>query len=193
IDRPEAWEQFERTNGAAVVADFYRRLDPEPVRSFGRLPSGMQFLLLREMISLDENGQMAPTHVVESVQFRTRSHTDRSGVERSLGREVELSRALLFQGQQGGLRPIFGGEPRASFYNSLGHLRVDQNGNGPSQQRFPENCGQCHMSNALVSPVAAFSRPNRSVSIGPIAHWKQESGKLDLLRQLMLAPASDGK
>ena len=153
----------------------------------------MKFLLLREMISLDEKGQMVPTHVVESVQFRTRSHTDRSGVERPLGREVELSRALLFQGQQGGLRPIPGGEPRASFYNSLGHLRVDEDGNGPSQKRFPENCGQCHASNALVSPVAAFSRPNRSVSIGPIAHWKEESGKLDLLRHLMFAPASDGK
>src|SRR5882762_7532017 len=62
------------------------------------------FLLLREMISLDENGQMVPTHVVESVQFRARSHTDRSGVEHSLGREAELSRALLFQGRQGGLR-----------------------------------------------------------------------------------------
>ncbi len=153
----------------------------------------MKFLLLREMISLDENGQMLPTHVVESVQFRARSHTDRSGVERSLGREVELSRALLFQGQQGGLRPIPGGEPRASFYNSLGHLRVDEDGNGPSQKRFPENCVQCHASNALVSAVGAFSRPNRAVSIAPIAHWKQESGKLDLLRQLMLAPASDGK
>src|SRR5437667_4379509 len=153
----------------------------------------MKFLLLREMISLDENGQMVPTHVVESVQFRTRSHTNRSGVERSLGREVALSRALLFQGQQGGLRPILGGEPRASFYNSLGHLRVDENGNGPSQQPFPKNCGQCHSSNALVSPVATFARPNRSVSIESIAHWKQESGKLDLLRKLMPAPASDGK
>ncbi len=191
INEPEAWRRFALTNSEATE-DFFH-LDPKLVRRSTRLPSGMKFLLLREMISLDENGKMVPTHVVESVQFRTRSHTDRSGVERSLGREVELSRALLFQGQQGGLRPIPGGEPRASYYNSLGHPRIDENGNGPSQQRFPENCGQCHMSNELVSPVEAFSRPNRSVSIGPIAHWKQERGKLDLLRQLMLAPASDGK
>src|SRR5207249_8395574 len=104
LNEPEAWRQFALTNSEATE-DFFH-LDPKPVRRSTRLPSGMKFLLLREMISLDENGQMVPTHVVESVQFRTRSHTNRSGVERSLGREVELSRALLFQGQQGGLRPI---------------------------------------------------------------------------------------
>jgi hypothetical protein len=192
ISDSEAWRVFSLTNSEAATYA-YRHLDPERPHSSTRLPSGMRFLLLREMISLDENGQMVPTHVVESVQFRTRSHTDRSGVERSLGREVELSRAFLFQGKQGGLRPISGGESRASFYNSLGHLRVDEDGNGPSQQSFPGNCGQCHMSNDLLSHVATFSRPHRSVSIEPIIHWKQKSGKLDLLRQLMLEPVSDGK
>lgn len=191
----EAWEQFAVTNSEAEMTYALRNLDPKPARSwnFGRLPSGVQFLLLREMISLDENGQMVPTHVVESVQFRTRSHTDESGVERSLDREVELSRALLFQGSHGGLRPISGGEPRALFYTSLGHLTVDKDGNGPFQLSFPENCGQCHGSREMVTPVARFSPANRSVSIEPIVHWKQKSGKLDLLRELMLAPVSDGK
>jgi hypothetical protein len=99
----------------------------------------------------------------------------------------------LFRGQHGGLRPIPGGELRASFYNSLGHLRVDEKGIGPSQQPFPQNCGLCHTSNELLSPVAKFSSPHRSISIEPIVHWKQAIGKLDLLRELMRAPASDGK
>lgn len=191
MDDAAAYRDFSLTNTAA--ADDIRHFDPKPVRGFPRLPSGMQFVLLREMISLDENGQMVPTHVVESVQFRSRSHIDRSGVERSLGRELELSRALLFRGQHGGLRPIPGGELRASSYNSLGHLRVDEKGNGPSEQPFPQNCGLCHTSNELLSAVAKFSSPHRSISIEPIVHWKQAIGKLDLLRELMQAPASDGK
>jgi hypothetical protein len=82
---------------------------------------------------------------------------------------------------------------RASFYNSLGHLRVDKDGNGPFQRPFPENCGQCHTSKALVSPVAVFLPAERSGSIESIVHWKQKGGKLDLLRELILAPTSHGK
>src|SRR5439155_22640320 len=65
INEPEAWRRFALTNSEATE-DFFH-LDPKPVLRSSRLPSGMKFLLLREMISLDENGQMVPTHVVESV------------------------------------------------------------------------------------------------------------------------------
>ncbi len=184
-----AWDKFEKTNDPMAVAYAYRHLDPERAHRAILLPSGMQFLLLREMIALDENGEMVPTHVVESVQFRSPSFArDGSGVERSTGREVELNRVLLFEGKQGGLRAIRRDELRESFYNSLGHLRVDENGIGPSRQPFPQNCAQCHSSNALISPVARFSSPNRSVSIEPIVRWKREHGSLNLLRELMRAP-----
>jgi hypothetical protein len=190
--QPEAWRQFALTNSEA--ADNLRPKDTFSIETeWIKLPSGTQFLLLREMISLDENGQMVPTHVVESVQFRTDSNTEPSGSGPFLSREVELSRALLFGGRQGGLRPISSGEMRASFYNSLGHLRVDKDGNGPFQRPFPENCGQCHTSKALVSPVAVFLPAERSGSIESIVHWKQKGGKLDLLRELILAPTSHGK
>jgi hypothetical protein len=158
----------------------------------GALPRETQFLLLREMITLDENGQMVPTHVVESVQFRTVTPTH------GFVREAELSRALLFQGQQGGLRPIPKGEPRVRMYNSLGHLHTDEKGNGLPQIGFPRDCSDCHalsvLNQALMfSHVAAFAPPVRSVSIEPIARWKEESGKLDLLRKFIASPASNGK
>ena len=192
-----ARDKFEKTNDPMAVAYAYRHLDPERAHRSIFLPSGMQFLLLREMIALDDNGEMVPTHVVESVQFRApsfaRDGSGGSGVERSTGREVELNRVLLFEGKQGGLRAIRRDELRESFYNSLGHLRVDENGIGPSRQPFPQNCALCHSSNALISPVARFSSPNRSVSIEPIVRWKREQGSLNLLRELMRAPVSDAK
>ena len=192
MQQPEVWKEFLLTNRESV-----ENLNPKPTRGPRQLPWGTQFLLLREMICLDENGQLIPSHVVESVQFRTiywtGSSRDSSEREHRVAREVELSRALLFQGQQGGLRPIPAGEPRARAYNNLGHLRVDEEGNGPPQKDFPHNCAECHSGNDLFSHVAAFSTPARSATIESIARWKQESGKINLLRELMFSPMSNGK
>src|SRR5207249_10092633 len=49
------------------------------------------------------------------------------------------------------IRAIPRDELRESFYNSLGHLRVDENGIGPSRQPLPQNCALCHSSNAFIS------------------------------------------
>lgn len=179
---PAEWQQVSLTNREAV-----ENLDPKPAKSPRLLPWGTQFLLLRELICLDEEGQMVPSHVVESVQFHTVHWTgSNSDPGHMMFREAELSRALLFQGQQGGLRPIPAGEPRARSYNNLGHLRVDEKGNGPPQKSFPRNCGECHAPGSpLFLRVAAFPTPARSVSVEPIVRWKQESGKLDLLSSLL--------
>lgn len=165
------------------------------VRNAGRpcfgFPRGTQFLLLREMISLDQNEQMVATHVVESVQFRSIAE------EAIFDREAALNRALLFQGRQGGLRPIPKGEMRARGYSTLGALHDDENGNGPSGRRFPGNCAECHSfvnnQNALLSDAAAFLTPVRSASIEAIAQWKEDIGRLDLLRKFIASPGSDGK
>jgi hypothetical protein len=154
-------------------------------------PTGTQFLLLREMISLDQNGQMVATHVVESVQFR--SIAERA----SFLREAELNRTLLFQARQGGLRPIPKGEMRARGYDNLGPLHDDYDGNGPTRRKFPGNCFDCHFfvnnQNALLSDAAAFLTPHRSASVEAIAHWKEDIGKLDLLLKFIESPGSEGK
>jgi hypothetical protein len=180
-----------RANETTMLDEVVASMRRSPDKPYFGLPFGTQFLLLREMINLDENGQMVATHVVESVQFRSLDTLH------GFAREAELSRALLFQGRQGGLRPILKGELRAQLYSNLGHLRDDQNGNGPARKKFPGNCNDCHAfvsnQNVLLSSAAAFSTSARSVSIESIARWKQNSGKLDLLREFVASPTSDGK
>jgi hypothetical protein len=174
----------------AILDEAIVNIQRNPGKPCFGIPFGTQFLLLREMISLDRNGEMVPTHVVESVQFRSRTK------ESGFARESDLNRALLFQGRQGGLRPIPKGEMRTTGYGNLGHLHDDQHGNGPPRRRFPGNCAQCHSfvnnQEALLSNAAAFLTPARSASIEPLTRWK-EAGKLDLLRKFIIAPASGGK
>lgn len=184
----EAWKQFGLTNNESV-----ERLSPQPVRGSVRLPHGMQFALLREMICLNTDGAMQPTRIVESIQYRTMREIDYSAVERVTGREVELNRALLFASKQGGLRSIAHGEPRSSFYNSLGHLRVDEDGNGPTDEPFPQNCSQCHFDNRMYTTASAFSASSRLVSIEPVVQWKEKNGKLDLLRELIKSSPPGGQ
>jgi hypothetical protein len=157
----------------------------------GLLPEGTGLLLLREMISLDESGKMTPTHVVESVQFRTlfnngpRIH--------GFAREAELSRVLLFQGSQGGLRPIAKGELRVERYDGLGHLRVDEEGYGPPLVNFPRNCVLCHNGNFLLTTGGKPSEPRRNANIQSIIRWKEKQGKLDLLQRLMFSQPPGNK
>jgi hypothetical protein len=177
----QAWATVWRTNHA-------RAEKMEPQRPSGELP-GTQLLLLREMICLDENLQMTPTHIVESVQFRT---TYKKGLQEHLvAREAELNRKLLFQGKQGGLKTIAAGEPRSMAYDSLGSLTVDNQGNRSPLIAFPNNCIACHQSRLLFSNTYVSAKPMRSIPIEPIRRWKEENGKLHELRDLSLAPTSN--
>jgi hypothetical protein len=141
------------------------------------IPYGTQFLLLREMICLDDGGNMVPTHIIESFQYRTEIQV--GGRERGFAREAELSRAFLFQGKQGGLRPISHGEPRLQLYDGLGHLRVDRQGNHGPLLPFPQNCGACHeFPLVMLSNAQSFSKPSRQASIEAVSRWKQNPGQL---------------
>jgi hypothetical protein len=168
-----------------VLADYIRRWAVE--RGTGTPPSRLlpvrtQLLLLREMICLDENLQMAPTRIVESVQFRT----TRKGLlsEFLIAHEAELDRGLLFQGKQGGLRPILNGEPRIGGFGMLGGLLDDQ-GNAPPLAIFPKACGACHPPRRLESPGQASTAPVRSPSIDQINRWKEKSGDVNALREFI--------
>jgi len=174
----QAWRTLRQTNHAMPEK-------MEPQRPSGELPVGTQLLLLREMICLDENLQMIPTHIVESVQFRT---TYKKGLlEHQVAREAELNRGLLFQGKQGGLKPIAAGELRNMAYDGLGSLVVDNQGNRSPLIAFPRNCIACHQSRLLFSNTYVSAKPMRSISIDPISRWKENKGKLDQLRDLSLS------
>ena len=154
------------------------------------LPVGTQLLLLREMICLDENLQMAPTRIVESVQFRT----TRKGLlsECLIAHEAELNRGLLFQGKQGGLRPILNGEPRIAAFGMLDSL-LDDKGNAPPLVTFPKACGACHPARRLESGGQTSAPPVRSPSIDLINRWKEKRGDMNLLREFIPSPANGQK
>jgi hypothetical protein len=166
-----------------VLADYTRR----PSRL---LPVGTQLLLLREMICLDENLQMAPTRMVESVQFRT----TRKGLlsESLIAHEAELDRGLLFQGKQGGLRPILNGEPRMVGFGTLDGL-LDDKGNAGPLVTFPKACGMCHAPRRLESGGQVSAAPVRSPSIDVIKGWKEKRGDLNVLRDFISSPADGQK
>jgi hypothetical protein len=181
----QAWAQLQRTNRDSAG-------HKEPQRPEGLLPVGTQFLLLREMICLDENLQMVPTHIIESVQFRTTSKSVFSG--QAIDREAELSRVLLFAGKQGGLRPVADGELRIPIYAGLGHLEVDAAWNSFGQVAFPKNCLACHQQTSrLMSGVRESAKPVRSTSIESISQWKVKKGRMEELRELAPPPVSNGK
>jgi len=172
-----------------VLADYIRRGAVERARGTPPsrlLPVRTQLPLLREMICLDENLQMAPTRIVESVQFRT----TRKGLlsECLIAHEAELNRGLLFQGKQGGLRPILNGEPRIVGFGMLDGL-LDDKGNARPLVSFPKACGMCHPPRRLESGGQASAAPVRSPSIDLINRWKEKKGDLNVLRDFISSSA----
>jgi hypothetical protein len=168
-----------------VLADYIRKWALE--RKTGTQPSRLlpvrtQLLLLREMICLDENLQMAPTRIVESVQFRT----TRRGLlsENLIAHEAELNRGLLFQGKQGGLRPILDGEALIVGFGRPDGL-LDDAGNAAPPVTFPKSCGACHPPRRLESGGQPSAVLVRSPSIDLINRWKEKRGDLNALREFI--------
>lgn len=192
----------ENSRGTTILADYAlassagRHNDPsKAVRNLRPFPPGTEFLLMREMICLDEDWRMVPTHIVESVQFRASS----KGLVKPhfFAREAELSREMLFRGQQGGLKALQANEEQVLFYDSLGFMRVDESGNGPGLARFPANCEGCHQPRASgtfdFNLSIHIAKPNRSVPIDSVARWQADRGRLNLLREFAQSTSSDTK
>lgn len=151
--------------------------------SFKPRPVGTQFLLLREMVCLDEHWRMTPTHVVESVQYRTSLKTTFSS--RVEVRELKMSRARLFRGEAGGLRPIVADELDVTAYGSLGHFNlVDERGNAGWLFALPRRCAGCHGGDQERRQISrgAPAVPRRSVDIDAVIRWREERASLDHLR-----------
>jgi hypothetical protein len=119
-------------------------------------PLGSRFLLLREMVSIDDRGNLVPTHVVESVQVRVfREAPPRPpgaaaddldlAAGNQLFEEFELDRRQLLRGEAGGLKPTPKGAPRLMGYTGLGSLAVNRQGLAMMPDPFPRNCFVCHV------------------------------------------------
>lgn len=128
------------------------------------IPLGTQFLLLREMIEIDEQWNLVPTRIVESVQVRVyrpsppvpAAEADRPdtpadngaallALSSQLYEEFELDRRSLFRGERGGLKATPGNAPRLMGYTALGRLAVNQEGRALEPAPFAFNCLVCHL------------------------------------------------
>lgn len=126
-----------------------------------KIPLGTRFLLLRELVGIDEHWNLVPTHIVESVQVRVfrrppalesgqpGQHVDELAslvsLSSQLYEEFELDRESLFHGDGGGLKATPAGAPRFMGYTALGRLAVDRDGRVIEPIPFPFSCVACHL------------------------------------------------
>jgi hypothetical protein len=216
--------------GAAKFAEWVR--EEEKVRASGEeasgqkwdaltmsVPLGTQFLLLRELIAVDDQWNLVPTHVVETVQVRVFRDPPPAGADaplapsspftarnvRQLFEEFDLHRRELFAGQNGGLKATAADEPRHMGYSALGRLAVNRAGRALAPDPFPQNCFVCHVGSHLDRPGAStmqiLSFGQRPKLLPPpwtdavaraTIRWKAQRADFRHLRELGTASAPAG-
>lgn len=159
-------------------------------------PVGTQVALVRRMTVFDNQGNLAPSAITESVQIRVyRAIT--TAEERNVGNgdmaqilknsgqdffEFKLSRPLLFSGKNGGLRATTADEKEFSTFQQMGDDPIERRHHEPdfSSQLPPvmQTCVWCHNGGGVQSlnSRASLLKPNRrqqeprSIDYGPI-YW----------------------
>jgi hypothetical protein len=114
-----------------------------------QFPVGTQAALVRQMLLIDREGQIAITHVTESVQLRVFRMIPKPMPEREPRRdtshdqdfyELTRSRALLFADRNGGLRPL--GRDEKDFATQLLVHTFDEFEMPPDNAPFERRMGQ---------------------------------------------------
>lgn len=137
-----------------------------------QFPSGTQFALARQMMLINNQGQLVPTRLTEQVQIRV-YHTISSGMDQTSGEdlaaqdfyEFRLSRRKLFAGESGGLRPLGREESFFRVFSAHGIDSFERNlEHTLDRRRLPElkSCVSCHAEPGIHS-VLSYAR-----SFGPL-------------------------
>lgn len=187
---PQPW-----VHGPSFAAD--QVLNNPDLPSF---PAGTQVAMVRRLTVFDNQGELDPSSVTESVQIRVyRAITNAE--ERNFGNgnmadiirnsgqvffEFKLNRPLLFSGKNGGLRAIARDETEVSTFQTTGDDPFEESPGGP---RFPGNmptelqsCGWCHNGggvhslnsrNSLLKP-SRMQQETQSPLYGPI-YWSDNA------------------
>jgi hypothetical protein len=103
--------------------------DPMPNPALPQFPPGTELALIRQMLIIDGEGNLAPTDIIESVQIRRHRliskqipqglDTDSTVPRESLDvAEFRLSRAKLFSNKGGGLRAVANDESDFPIFQS---------------------------------------------------------------------------
>lgn len=187
---PEPW-----IHGPPFAAD--QALENPALPSF---PAGTQVALVRRMTLFDNQGNLAPTPITESVQIRVyRSITTQQ--ERNFGNgnmaeviknsgqdffEFKLSRPLLFSGKNGGLQAVAPDERELSTFQTQGDDPLEEVPGRPaladSTLLEMQSCAWCHSGGGVRSfnSRSSLLKPNRlqqeprNVDYGPI-YWSDSA------------------
>lgn len=165
-------------------------------------PTGTRLAIVRQVIVIDTEGTLAPTHLTDLVELRVVRGTKTNLVPQD-GYEFTLNRPNLFDGQAGGFRPSATNEFRTVQFSRLDPYSHSENDHPIETLRQPQAmqfCRQCHAGpgiNSMLSYTRAFmdsgqriSRPNDLVETGPageadkIISSKQEQPEWQVLQKL---------
>ena len=148
--------------GREATLDFISslRTEPDPVTA-----SGSEVALVRQMLLIDDQGEMVLSPLVETIQLRHFSPAQSFY-------EFELDRARLFENMAGGLAPK--SELLMLF---MGHGDVFENSMPESQASIPEICKACHFEHPPI-PNSGNTRSIISYSRQPFSLPDHESAVL---------------
>ena len=158
---------------------------PQPIDVWNpevpQFPIGTEFALVRRMALPDRSGVLRSTPVTESVQIR--HYTDVPSVDPLASRdvnlarhfqepsEIELSRMLLFSGQQSGLRGVKASDEHFLIFPAMSHgldgfedRHLEMRASSP----FVE-CTSCHLGPGIQSMMSFSFRgnPNEGPVLSP--------------------------
>ena len=150
-----------------------------------KFPDGTELALVRQMVLIDEQGELTPTRITESVQFRSPSVY-----------EFRLSPARLFAQESGGLQAVTGETKGWRVLNSLPiDLFEARTKDVPVGFSILDSCNRCHGSFGVQSffsfilplsplqqspPDLVASTPNEEARI--TLYWKRSQYDWGLLQ-----------
>jgi hypothetical protein len=143
-----------------------------------QFPAGTQLALVRRMVLIDNQGNLTPTRLTESVQIRVYRSIPKGAEIRSLGAratqdgfEFRLSRRKLFGAETGGLKAVLRDEKDFILFRAHGIDWFEQaDGASPenSQGAILDQCASCHASPGIHS-VLSYSERRFEPSLRPPA------------------------
>ena len=112
-----------------------------------QFPAGTQVALVRELMVIDDQGDLFPTHVLEELQFRVYRDVPKADNQRMSKQdfyEFRMSRSRLFSGESGGL-PHEGSDAVAfGRLNREPDDPFEQAGRTPRPSPILSECVACH-------------------------------------------------
>jgi hypothetical protein len=143
-----------------------------------QFPAGTQVALVREMMLIDDRGQVRPTGIIELVQLRVYRDVPPGDPERPEGfddisskqdfYEFRMTRADLFSGNRGGLHAVGADERELVRLNQLPDDPFESAPYRENGRRILQSCSGCHSRGPGIHSVEAYRRSFISLPVPPL-------------------------